>query len=164
MSLDNIQLNNKVVVDLYKKSLISLEIHQPTNEKKGTTGLNFLGENLKNILILVNMEGHKYLAENDLDFLSKILAACKLTIADVAIVNIFQNNLIDYDSLLAQFNPIKIIFFKVDPKELGFPLMFPLYKPQTYHSQTYLTADALAELQQNIELKKTFWNALKQIF
>ena len=52
------------------------------------TPLKFLGEHLKKIIVLVNDPTAVYLNETDLGLLSSILNACKLNLADIALVNI----------------------------------------------------------------------------
>ena len=164
MSLDNIQLNTKVVADLYKNVLISLENDQIKSPNPTTTKLEFLGKNEKQILLLIKETQDKYLAENDLTFLIKILAAVNLTLSDVAIVNCQDNQLANYENLMESLQPSKIIFFDVRSEELGFPLQFGLYKPQTYNGQTYLASVSLQNLQDNFEEKKQFWESLKKLF
>ena len=164
MSLDNIQLNTRVVADLYRNDLISLENNQPEANQVIAENVAYLGKNANHILILIKEPGHKYLAEEDLNFLSKILAAVQLTLADVAIVNCYENPAANYENLIEHLKPSKIIFFEVKAHELGFPLQFAAYKPQKYNGQTYLAAASLQFLQDNFEEKKQFWEALKQLF
>ena len=164
MSLDNIQLNNRVVADLYKNALISLDNNQPFLVANSPKEFEFLGDNAKEILLLILEPEHKYLAEDDLSFLSKILTAVNLTLADVAIVNCHKNSFAQYEFLMENLNPGKVIFFEVKAEALGFPLNFANYKPQNYNGQTYLAAASLKYLQENLEDKKQFWAALQQLF
>lgn len=165
MSLDNIQLNSNVVTNLYKNSLISLENNQSTKGASSITKpFEFLGNNAKQIVLLVEETEQKYLIEDDLSFLSKILAAVNKTLADVAILNCYNNPSVNYDNLMEHLKPAKIIFFAVKAEDLGFPLQFATYKPQNYNGQTYLASESLKTLQVNVEDKKLFWAALKQLF
>lgn len=164
MSLDNIQLNNRVVADLYKNALITLDNDQSLKASSTSGTLEFLGKNAKQILLLIQEPEHKYLEESDLTFLSKILTAVNLTIADVAIVNCYENQMVNYDNLMEHLKPSKIIFFEVKSEQLGFPLQFALHKPQTYNGQTYLASYSLKTLQANLEEKKQFWESLKLLF
>ncbi len=165
MSLDNIQLNTRVVADLYRNTLINLENDQLAGTASDTTKtLEFLGNNAQQILLLIEEKEHKYLSENDLAFLSKILAAVNTTLADVAIINCYNNPLANYENLMEHFKPAKIIFFQVKAEALGFPLQFADYKPQNYNGQTYLSSVSLKTLQESVADKKLFWAALKQLF
>ncbi|MBC8032772.1 MAG: hypothetical protein H7Y03_01400 [Chitinophagaceae bacterium] len=49
--------------------------------------LTYLGKNLKKVAILVHYPREIYLPEEQLDFLTAILKACQLNMADIAIVN-----------------------------------------------------------------------------
>src|SRR5450432_4165689 len=96
MDLNNIELPAFVVADLYQSSLIEagktppdvrplaaiIEKEQPASRWK------HLGENKKNILAIVNYADVVYLPDNELGFLTGILGACKLSLADVAIINL----------------------------------------------------------------------------
>ncbi len=164
MSLDNIQLNTRVVADLYRNSLINLENDQSVSNRDTGKTLEFLGSNNQQILLLIEEPLHKYLAENDLAFLSKILAAVNTTLADVAIVNCYENTSVNYDNLMEHLKPSKIIFFEVKAAQLGFPLNFAPNKPQNYNGQTYLSTVSLKTLQESVADKKLFWTALKQLF
>ena len=164
MSLDNIQLNNRVVADLYRNALINLDNDQPVSASSTSKNLEYLGKNGKQILLLLKEPQHKYVEENDLAFLSKILSAVNLTLADVAIVNCHENSQAHYENLMEHVKPSKIIFFGVGAEELGFPLQFGSYKPQTYNGQVYLSSISLKNLQDNVEEKKKFWASLQQMF
>ena len=100
MSLDNIQLNNRVVADLYRNALINLDNDQPVSASSTSKNLEYLGKNGKQILLLLKEPQHKYVEENDLAFLSKILSAVNLTLADVAIVNCHENSAAHYENLM----------------------------------------------------------------
>ena len=88
MSLDNIQLPPIVLQALFNKTLvedISIQIQNTASPKKM---LAFLGKNEKQIIIIVSNEEVLYLPDEQLSFLLGVLAACKLTMEDVAIINI----------------------------------------------------------------------------
>jgi len=55
--------------------------------------IKYLGEHLKQVTIIVKDELAVYLNENDLTLLSSILSACKLTLADIALINVAQQKL-----------------------------------------------------------------------
>ena len=117
MSLSNIKLPGFVIADLYRTSLIQpsaadgfvprQEVQEvaepepvrvapqpePVVEKTppkpvDTTPYKMLGNNKKQITVVVNCPQDVFLAEGDLQFLTKMLDACKLNMADVAIVNL----------------------------------------------------------------------------
>ena len=96
MSLNNISLSAQLIADLYPASLIEqlTPIHIPDTIK-------FLGNNKKNILVLVSKDSITFLENDELDFLSSILVACKLSLADVAIININSLAVTNYRSIIS---------------------------------------------------------------
>lgn len=164
MSLDNIQIPTALVQNLYKKTLVDLETNQSAEIQKKEDNWSFLGENKKHITLIINENEYAYLSEDDMKFLMDILAACKLSMADVALINFARNPAINDEELLKHFAPEKIIFFGISLPDLGFPLQIPMYKLQSYNQQTYLTAPTLQILSAQKDQKILFWNCLKTLF
>lgn len=164
MSLDNIQLSALLVEKLYSKALVDLNTVKAAPQK--TTGplFNWLGNNEKNILIVVNEPVAAFLQDSDLQLLVGILKACKLSLADIALVNFNNNTHADYTSLNAALNPATIILFGMEPAGLDFPLHFPHFQLQPYNGQHYLCSPALANLSADISLKKQLWLSLQKHF
>ena len=75
MSLDNIQLPAIVVHDLFKNSLIDLNMKQPVAASSTTAPFAFLGNNQKKVIVIVNDDSAIYLSDISLNFLLGILAA-----------------------------------------------------------------------------------------
>src|SRR4051794_10675425 len=103
MPLNNIQLNPFLVADLYKDCLVEEGDHNikqiisddPVTEikdQKDQTDVQiqwkYLGDFKKNILLIVNYPSATHLPDEQLNFLTTILGACKLNLGDVAIINI----------------------------------------------------------------------------
>jgi hypothetical protein len=161
MSLDNIQLPAIVIANLYKDSLIDLDVAQPIAQK---TSISFLGDNNKGVAIIVNDTNSVYLKEDELNFLMGILTACKLSMADVALVNLSTQKNITYQLLKEDLRADKIIFFGTLPADIQLPLEFPVYQIQNYFNSTYLAAPTLAVLASDKVEKTKLWNTLKQLF
>src|SRR5271169_6344375 len=87
MSLNNIQLPGFLIEEWYSDKLIVLPAVTSPAGPSTTSPLKCLGNNRRHITILVNASGSPFLPDNQLTFLTKILEACRLTLADVAIVN-----------------------------------------------------------------------------
>lgn len=164
MSLDNIQLQGTILQSLYSKCLYDLDSDKSALSAIQTPNISFLGSNQKKITILVNCETAIYLPDEELSFLLGILTACKLSMADVALVNLIKNPGLSYTVLSEQLNAEKIFLFGPDAAVLELPLQFPLYQVQPFNNQVYLTAVSLKELQANKEEKMKLWNCLKKIF
>lgn len=164
MSLDNIQLPVIVLQHLFKDSLVDLNTHQADTTAGVTTGLAFLGNNQKRVAIIVADEKAIYLPDEDLNFLMGILTACKLTMADVALVNTKKNGAFTYAELEQQLKAEIILLLGVIPAQLELPLQFPPYQVQKFNNQVYLAAPALHLLTKDKAEKAQLWNCLKQVF
>lgn len=163
MSLDNIQLTDTVVRDLFKNSLVDLKTDKP--EKTAATGnIGYLGENRRRVVIVVADPRALYLSDDSLQFLMGILSACKLTMADVALLNLEQYPSVTYTTLNTELSAEKILLFGIPASRLELPLQFPDYQVQSYNKQVYLSAPPLDQLEKNVEEKKKLWTCLKNIF
>ena len=126
-----------------------------------------LGNNKQQITVVVNCPNDVYVPEADLQFLTKMLGACKLNMADVAIVN-YANAPITIDRLKTQLQPKYLLLFGVEPGDIQLPISFPPFKEQPYAGTTYLFTPALSQLNQETEsaklLKRQLWDCLKRMF
>lgn len=164
MSLDNIELPPFLIQELYKNSLIEFESPQPVEEIEVKASIPILGNNCNKIIIVVENNEAAYLPDNQLNFLLEILSACKLTMEDVAIINIYKNIAITYKTITIELKAEKIILFGVTPAQLHLPVAFPPYQIQPYNNQTYVAAAMLADIESDKTEKTKLWNCLKQIF
>jgi hypothetical protein len=164
MSLDNIQLPAIVLQDLYKNSLVDPGTGASKRLSKKTTGIAFLGNNQKLVTIIAADTASIYLADEELNFLMGILSACKLSMADVALVNIEKTGAITYNEIEQQLNTGTMLLFGVTPMQLQLPLQFPHYQVQKYNGLVYLAAPALAVIAADKAEKTRLWTCLKQIF
>ncbi len=99
MSLDNIQLPPIVLHDLFKNSLVDLNTNETVPAIAKANSISFLGNNQKQIAIIVADDKTLYLPDDELNFLMGILGACKLSMADVALVNIAKTTALTYTRL-----------------------------------------------------------------
>lgn len=172
MSLQNTTLPEILIADLYKNNFLVSSAYADEKQieiideiKSGA--IKFLGNNFKKIVILVNQPSEVFLPEKHLEFLAKILAACKLNIGDVAIVN-EGFKFADIHAIKQQLKPNHFILFGIDPTELKLPLNFPHFKIQNYADSTYLSVPALDVLNSDTEegklLKTKLWVCLRTMF
>jgi hypothetical protein len=164
MSLDNIQLPAIVLQDLYKNSLVDLDTSTIKKAPKKTPGITFLGNNQKQIAIIANDDTTIYLPDEELNFLMGILNACKLTMGDVALVNIAKSGAVTYTEIEQELNAGTILLLGVTPLQLQLPLQFPHYQVQKFNGLVYLAAPALTAIASDKAEKTKLWNCLKQIF
>ena len=164
MSLDNNQLPAIVLQELFTNALVDLntENAEPTSVAVGN--LSFLGENKKKVSIIVDNAGIIYLPDDELNFLLGILSACKLSMADVALLNCAKNPSLTYREISEQLSAEKILLFGIEPSTLELPLQFPHYQIQNYNNQVYLSSPSLKTLSHNKEEKIKLWGCLKQVF
>ncbi len=164
MSLDNIQLPAMILQGLYSKSLYDLETDKSVSDHIQPGNIASLGSNQKKIAILVNSTAAIYLPDEELNFLLGILTACKLSMADIALINSAKNPGLDYVAITEQLKAEKIFLFGLDADVIALPLQFPHYQVQQFNNQVYLSSVALNELQANKDEKMKLWNCLKKIF
>lgn len=165
MSLNNIQLSPALMESLYSKSLYDLKTSQSTvPEDSQKSEINFLGSNGKKIVILVSSNEAIYLPDEELNFLLGILTACRLSMADIALINVSKNPKLIYTDLADKLKAEKIFLFGLKNEILELPLTFPQYQIQKYSNQVYLSAASLPDLQKDKAEKLKLWNCLKTIF
>jgi hypothetical protein len=159
MSLNNISLPAQLIADLYESSLIE---RAPT--PNATESIKFLGKNEKKILILVSKDNVAFLENEELDFLSSVLLACKLSLTDVAVINLKNFGDTNYHYLIDQLKTKKIILFDVEAQTIDLPFNFPKFQLQQFDQAIYLSAPSLKEIQKEKTLKTELWNCLKNLF
>jgi len=164
MSLDNIQLPPIVLHDLFKNSLVDLNTGTTKAGIEKTPGIAFLGNNQKQVVIIVSNATTIYLPDEELNFLMGILNACKLTMADVALINIAKAGAVTYTEIQQELKAATLLLFGIDPLQLQLPLQFPHYQIQKFNNQVYLSAPELSAIAADKTEKTKLWNCLKEIF
>jgi hypothetical protein len=177
MDLNHINLPAFVIADLYHSSLIDAgetaakpKPEEIIIEKKSipdrteTIDWKYLGENRKNILIIVNHKEGVHLSDDDLNFLTGILGACKLNLGDVAIVNLNNHPGTSYKELTGHFKSKNVFLFGVEPAAFGLPMSFPHFQLQSFANNSFLFSPVLKELENDKLLKSKLWVCLKRIF
>lgn len=172
MDLNHIKLPASVVADFYHSLLINSDettVSQPVTEvtkKQPDNNANwkFLGENKKNVLIVVYYSDVVHLPDNDLIFLTGILDACKLSLADVAIININDQTESTYKDFVTFFKSKIVLLFAVEPDSFGLPMSFPAFQIQPFSGSSFLFSPSLQELEKDKVLKSKLWVCLKRLF
>jgi hypothetical protein len=166
MSLQNVQLSADTIARLYTAPLVDMNA-----ERVGSTAITeaaqdcrFLGSNKKNITILVSAGDVSFLPDHSFSFLTGILNACKLTMEDVALVNISSLEDTGYAGIYKSTKPAISLLFDVSPNDIGLPLQFPYFQVHKYNSITYLSSPSLALLENDKAAKAALWSSLKTIF
>ena len=178
MSLNSIQLTSIQVAELYPESLVLTENQTGPIKEDGfqdnsaailpqaTEPLQFLGKNRRKLVILVHYPSDVHLSDQALEFLSAILKACQLTLADVAIVNLARQQP-DLIQLVSELAPEILISFGVPQLPAGIPGNITVLTPASLPDFPYMTGPSLDELNQPQDavkpLKRQLWEGLKSM-
>lgn len=162
MSLNNIELTPHNLAGLYGDVLI--ESVTNTVPDKPRLKARHLGNNRKNITIIVNHETVPFLPDPELSFLTSILNACRLSLADIAIINFQQFNPNNLEESVDELSPKQVLLFGIDPLSIGLPIQFPQFQLQQFNQRTYHYAPALSDLENDKDLKQKLWANLKTLF
>jgi hypothetical protein len=178
-------LPSSVLVNLYKESLVlgvtqvnvdkKAQASPPLEAKKTTVEaeealiapIKFLGDHQKKILVLVQDIDAVHLNERAFDLLTSILNACKLTIADIALINLANKNF-SLHQILTQVPSEFVLVFDINPTQLKIKLPTKLYTPILLGTTQLLFSNNLSQMQgidHTSKIEKTkLWTALKLIF
>ena len=160
----------EIIQNKEEKAVTASENTTPTELpkiKKSSGPLKYLGDHHKKILVIVNDPNSVYLNENDFILLTSILNACKLTIADIALVNI-GNQETSLHQILETLPSILIMCFDIDSAHLKIKLPNTLYKVNELGEARIFFSKALASMQgtgaEAKQEKGALWILLKQLF
>ena len=159
MSLNDIKLKPNMLADLYHQTLVQTNATSVPELKQP----KYLGNNQKNVLVIVLHEEIPFLPDYELNFLANILAACKLSMADIAIINQHHWDQSEINKLI-QLEAKTILLFGSEPLSIGLPINFPPFQVQHFDKRTYLHAPSLSQIENDKALKTRLWNALKALF
>ena len=159
MSLNNIQLRPQMLADLYTNSLLQSN----TTSVPETASVKYLGKNQKKILIIVQHPSIPFLPDEELSFLTNILSACKLSLADIGIIN-STGIAVEGLQKAIESDAKTVLLFGIDPLSIGLPINFPFFQLQQFNKRMYLYSPALSELERDKALKMKLWNSLKTLF
>lgn len=170
MSLNTITFNTSDIALLFKNSLVEVSSEKQVlpratvNAEPTASGWKFLGENKKKTLIVVNYDDAAHIPDKQLSFLTKLLAACKLNLADVAILNFQNYNSSDFTRILDHFKPKVVLLFDTEPGKFGMPMLFPQFQVQGYKDAVFVSSPSLEIIEPDKTLKGKLWVCLKKIF
>ncbi len=170
MSLNSIKFEPTDIASLYKNSLVEINARQEPSAKTKISdepidsGWKYLGENKKKTLVIVRSTDAVHIPDKQLSFLTKLLAACNLNLADVAILNFQDHNSSEFNEMLYYFKPKVVLLFDVEPGEFGLPMIFPHFQVQGYKDAVFVSSPALDIIEPDKSLKGKLWVCLKKIF
>jgi hypothetical protein len=163
MSLNNIHLPAETCKTLFNRNLVQVLETDATEKQLIEKKVECLGENRQRIFFLVNDGSCRFVSDEEMAMLIKLLSACKLTIADITLVNFYFNPL-NYQLISEVFESKKILLFGVSTTQLELPFAIPYFQVQSFQNQLYVAAPPLKDLLNNKELKKELWICLQKLF
>lgn len=180
MNPENSLLPPFVIASLYKDELVLIDDQKSSIANKTKKGeavvtapqeiqkpISYLGDNQKKITILLKDTTAVHLADESLQFLTAILAACKLNMGDVAIVNTVHQP-VQYIQIKTELKPSTIILFDISTASIALPFEVPHYQVQQYDNCTLLFSAPLQSMLVKTDAAKLekgkLWNALKKTF
>jgi len=152
-----------------KFDLANTKKEVPKTEKKETLSplKKYLGNYERKIVVLVNDEKNMYVSDENLEFLSGILNACKLNLAHIALLNV-NNTPLNFIELKEQLQPQYLLAFGIDALQIQLPFAMPDYQVQQYNNCAIVTAPAFQMLNNKTQEAKTektkLWKSLQKIF
>ncbi len=177
MSLNNIKLDPFLVAEMYKDVLVEnadpgQEITEPAHQKKQLIEeqkteeiqWKYLGDYKKKILFVVHHENAVHIPDEQLSFLTTILTACKLSLADIAILNLANAPFVIYKNVQDEFKSNVMILLGITPRKFEMPLSFPEFQVQPFNNCTFLSAPTIEQMENDKLLKSKLWVSLKKIF
>lgn len=167
MNSENNLLPPFVIASLYKDNLVLVDAKKTIVKSNTQKPINYLGNNQKKITILLKDSSAVHLADESLQFLTAILAACKLNMGDVAIVNT-ANQAVTYTQIKIELQPTTFLLFDINAASIALPFEVPQYQVQQYDNCALLFSAPLHSMLVKTEAAKLekgkLWNALKKTF
>jgi hypothetical protein len=179
MPLNNIRLSAGLVSEMYRNSLVELdEFHETgkenfdspneikkTREDQPVIGdWKYLGDYKKSILLIVNYPGSAHLPDEQLNFITSFLTPCKLSLGDVAILNIAEAPSPMYKDVQTRFISKVTVLFGLTPAAFSMPVNFPEFQIQALNNCTFLSTPSLETMENDKVLKSKLWVCLRKIF
>ena len=170
MSLNSLKFEPTDIASLYKNSLVETNAEQKVlpqtmiDADLMNTGWKYLGENKKKILLVVRNADAVHISDKQLSFLTKLLVACNLNLADVAIFNFQDHISSEFNEILNFFKPKLVLLFDIEPGEFGLPMIFPQFQVQGYKDSIFVSSPSLEIIEPDKTLKGKLWVCLKKIF
>ncbi len=167
MSLKGLQLSRETLAKLYTQPLHPQEGEEPEKEIPAANAAapvkRYMGDNAGNITVLVHYTDAPYLNDGLFAFFTGILNACKLSMKDIALLNLYRSPG-DYQAIIQETHPSILLLLGVETADIGLPMQFPPFRIYKHNNISYLSAPALETLRDDKALKAELWKNLKTLF
>ncbi len=154
------QICSIVPADVISEPAIPEPVQESKSEELPRVSFNYLGENNRYFLIIVDDKSHPDLNTPHKEMLMKIMAAKKLELRDLAILNIAKYPNANFSDLKDFFSCNKLTLFGIDPQKIGLPAM-GANQPGKHLDIKVLATFGLEEMSSNTDKKREFWNVMK---
>ncbi len=162
MNLKDIQLTDGQIADLYGRHLTITEPPAIKKEVKAATEITpgMAGKNKKRFVWIVNEPNFPLLHDEDFIFLGEILAACKMNMDDIVLINHAKNEM-EFAAIVERLNPL--ILINSHAPSLQLPVEADEYKPVKHNNTQILLTQSLSAIRQDRANKGKLWLGLKQM-
>lgn len=163
MTLENIQLTEAQLQEFYSSHLVITKAERSNMQEKeivqpSLTGIT--GKNNKQFVWIVNEPSYPFLSDDDFQFLSDILTACKMNMNDIALVN-YAHNKSSLQSLAATLHAKQVVISATAQQWMEEEADNYLLQDRNGY-QLFITED-LSVLRNDKVKKSKLWLALKQM-
>lgn len=131
-------------------------------EPKEAVTFDYLGENNRYILLLVNSPDKKIIGPKELEALQSILQAKKMDLKDVAVLNPAHYPGVTYRQLKDYFACNVLVMFGISSGQLNMP-DFPVNVLSAHEGIKVLVSYNFSEMLGNVDKKREFWNEMKKV-
>ena len=175
MGINHIRLSSELIAALYPESLVEENVPLPVKENVRNSkpvaekipAYHFLGENNRSICFLANYPEGDFLPDDQLEFLKKMLTACKLSFNDIALLNI-AHAAFDLADLRLQLHPRIIFLWGIQPESAGLKSSLPDFSVTMIDGISIipvLSPDLMSgNRPEGTEFKQRLWICLKKLF
>jgi hypothetical protein len=175
MGINHLRLSSELIAALYPESLVegidparlkeNVRISKPVADK--IPAYHFLGENNRSICFIANFPEGDFLPEDQLEFLKKMLAACKLSLNDIALLNIAHSPF-DLADFRVQLHPRIIFLWGILPESVGLKSGLPDFNISMFDGTSVVPVSRPDVMSGNhpdgTEFKQLLWICLKKLF
>ncbi|MXV16938.1 hypothetical protein [Hufsiella ginkgonis] len=123
---------------------------------------NYLGENNRFFLLLVNEPGHMHADAKTIDTLTLILKGKQLEVRDIALLNLAGHPQARFADMKSFFMCSKMVIFGIDPTATGLPPT-PGNTITVHEGVKVLATYSIKEMQADEQKKRAFWAEMKKL-
>ncbi len=129
---------------------------KPVKENEKALKINFEGGNKAGLIFVFESK----LEGADMDMIQKLVCnAMKMSMDDIALVYLDQQEVVSLQELIDVMNPIRMINWGIT----SWSSSGSLYQLHKHRNTSYLNVDKVSAFHQNIPLKTTLWNHIQTL-